>query len=451
MNILISPSNKSAKSWIRPGCTHTGQIVPALPLILGILFSIISAQEHTISDKPISSIVIIGNEITGENVILRELTVEKGKVPSQAQIEESRKRLLNLYLFTRVEIYFVPQDENGNILIVEVTEQWYFYPVPILTMRERDWKKWSYGLSLVHTNFRGQNEKFWAGFWFGYRPGFGISYYDQWAGDSLHLTTGFSFNKTTFNHRTLDFEERHISGTLSVGKWWNLYLNSDFTFLFDRVNVDPNYISYMRSGQETEYLYGIAGTLRYDTRDLYSYPSSGVFSSLYAMHNGIFQTHNRYQQINLDTRAYISLSSTVIGMRIFQSYLIGSVPVYRLNYLGFGERIRGRFYEFWEGRNINLASAELRIPVIPIHYFSFDLPMIPSEYTRNLKIGMNIGIFADAGLIWTDPWEYSMANVLSGFGFGVHVRLPYIEVFRIDYAFDPNWRGQLIVEVGVAF
>ena len=61
------------------------------------------------------------------------------------------------------------------------------------------------------------------------------------------------------------------------------------------------------------------------------------------------------------------------------------------------------------------------------------------------------GIFADAGIIWSEPYEYAMANVKSGFGFGLHIRLPYIEVFRMDYAFDPNWRGQLIIEVGVAF
>jgi len=424
-------------------------LLPAL--FIAVLCSAVIADEQTAHNKPISTIVIVGNEVTDENVIIRELTVQKGAIPLQEELDESRKRLLNLRLFTRVDLYLVPQNEEADILIVEVTEQWYFYPVPILTMRERDWKKWSYGLAVTHSNFRGQNEKFWAGFWFGYRPGFGINFQDQWAGDSLHLTTGFSFNKTTFNHRTLDFEERHLSGSLSVGKWWNLYLNSDLILLIDRISVDQDYVSYMRSGKETEYLIGIAGVLRFDTRDLYSYPSRGAFIRLYAMHNGVFQKYNRYQQIDLDTRMFLPAYSTTFGIRIFQSYLIGSVPVYRLNYLGFGERIRGRFYEFWEGRNINLASIEFRIPVIPVRYFSMNLPFIPEAYTRNLKLGLNFGIFADAGIIWTDPHEYAMSNVKSGFGAGLHLRLPYIEVFRIDYAFDPNWRGQVIVEVGVSF
>jgi outer membrane protein assembly factor BamA len=431
------------------------QTVHFLFLLLIVLpvisFSEAMADDPAAYTKPISSIVIIGNESTDDNVILRELVVKKGSVPTQELMDESRKRLQNLYLFNRVELYLVPQDEKSDILIIELTEQWYFYPVPILTMRERDWKKWSYGLGVVHTNFRGQNEKIWGGIWFGYRPGFGLSYNDQWAGDSLHLTTGFALNKTTYNHRTLGFEERHHSGNISVGKWWNLYLNSDLIFLFDNVNVDSPDVVYMQSGQTTENLFGIAGAIRIDTRDLYSYPGHGVYLRLYAMDNGIFQKYNRYQEVDLDLRTYQPVYSATLAMRVFQSYLIGAVPVYRLNYLGYNERIRGRFYESWEGRNINLASIELRIPVIPIRYFSMDLPVIPPAYTRNLKVGLNAGIFADAGIIWSEPSEYAMANVISGFGFGLHFRLPYIEVFRIDYAFDPDWRGQIIVEVGVAF
>ena len=106
----------------------------------------------------------------------------------------------NLYLFNRVQFQLYPQDEESYILLIEVTEKIYFYPLPILTIHERDWSKWSYGLKAVHMNFRGQNERLWVGFWFGYRPGFGLTYSDQWAGDSLHLNTGFGITKNTITH-----------------------------------------------------------------------------------------------------------------------------------------------------------------------------------------------------------------------------------------------------------
>ena len=43
-------------------------------------------QTETIENKPILSIVIIGNEITEENVIRRELLVNEGDIPTKEQL-----------------------------------------------------------------------------------------------------------------------------------------------------------------------------------------------------------------------------------------------------------------------------------------------------------------------------------------------------------------------------
>jgi len=135
---------------------------------LGLLTTtgLLSAQDST---RTISTILIIGNKVTDDNVILRELKIHIGDIPDQERLEESRQRIVNLLLFNRVEFKFYPQDESKLILVIEVTERLYFYPLPILTIQERDWSKWSYGLSAVDINFRGQNERIWLGLWFGYR------------------------------------------------------------------------------------------------------------------------------------------------------------------------------------------------------------------------------------------------------------------------------------------
>ena len=97
------------------------------------------ADDEVQYSRPIVNILIIGNEITGENVILRELLVREGTVPTQEALDQSRKRLLNLFLFNRVELYLVQQNEEADILIVEVTEQWYFYPIPTFSSHARAW------------------------------------------------------------------------------------------------------------------------------------------------------------------------------------------------------------------------------------------------------------------------------------------------------------------------
>ena len=410
------------------------------------------ADERVPLNKPVTDIVIIGNDKTRENVILRELLFSEGDTLSWALLDRSRQRLLNLYLFNQVEMQVYPKENNDLLLIIDVTEQLYFYPVPILTMRERDWSKWSYGLSVVHSNFRGQNERLWAGIWFGFRPGFGFSYSDQWMGDSLHLTSSLSFNRTTFNHRTLDFEERHFFAEGSIGKWWGRHFRTELALQIDRINVDDGAVRYMQSGSNTEVLIGLQLVLLYDTRDLFAYPTRGITGQLSLYQNGIFQEYNIYRRFNLDLRGYYKLIGEVVtAVRAFQSYLQGDVPVYRLNYLGFNERIRGHFFTVVEGRNLHVGSLEFRFPIIPVRYFSLSAPPVPDLYLRNLKIGLSAGVFADAGIIWNDPQQYNINNVLSGFGAGIHIHLPYVEVFRIDYAFDMNLKGQLIVEVGVAF
>jgi outer membrane protein assembly factor BamA len=422
-------------------------------LILFLLFICVAVtlQAQDAQNKTIEAIVIIGNKTTGENVIRRELLFSEGDFVSEDKLRESQERLLNLYLFNRVEMYSIPQENNTILVVIEVTEQLYFYPIPLFDINERDWGKLSYGLSVVHSNFRGQNEDLWLGAWFGYRPGYGFSYSDQWAGDSLHLATSLNFSKVTFDHHTLGFEERHIFADASVGKWWNLYLKTELTLAYDRISVDPEISPLLFSQKATEHLWSALLSLRYDTRNIYAYPESGWYTFFSILKNGLFQKYNNYYRLTGDIRKYIPIGSFILAGRFYQSNLFDQIPIYRLNYIGFNERIRGHFYDVREGKHVQVASLALRFPIIPIHYLSFVFPGIPNPYLKNLKIGLNGGFFIDSGIVWGRSHEYGWNNFKTGFGFGLHLRMPYVEVFRIDYAFDRQLDGQFIAEIGIAF
>ncbi len=418
-------------------------------LFFFINFSILKSQDST---KTIQNIVIMGNEVTGDNVIVRELLVHVGDIPNEEKLQESRQRLMNLYLFNRVEFKLYPQDEKSLILLIEVTEKIYFYPLPILTIHERDWSKWSYGLSAIDQNFRGQNERVWLGFWFGYRPGFGIRFSDQWAGDSLHLNTGFSITKSNITHRTIpDFEESHITGNIMLGKWWGHHFNTAATFHYDRIKVDPQFQYLMQSGKFVEHTFGVEFSIRHDTRDLYYYPSDGWFNNIKLFNYGLFETYNHYNRVEVDLRKYQEVGPIILAGRFYQNSLFGNVPVYRMNYIGYSERIRGHFYESAEGRHVQILSAETRFNIIPVQYFSLNVPPLPEQYLHNLKFGVSASLFVDSGIIWSNPLEHHINNYKTGFGFGILFHLPYVEIFRIDYGFNRDWRGQLILEVGVVF
>jgi outer membrane protein assembly factor BamA len=422
---------------------------PAIFLLILLFSSQASSQD---SSMTIQNIVIMGNDVTDDNVILRELLIHLGDPPDESKLLESRRRLMNLYLFNRVEFKLYPQDEKSLILLIEVTEKIYFYPLPILTIQERDWSKWSYGLSAVHTNFRGQNERLWVGFWFGYRPGFGLRFSDQWAGDSLHLNTGFSITKNTITHRTIpDMEEGHITGSIMLGKWWGYHFNTAFTFHYDRIEVEPQFKYLMQSGHTIEHTFGLELALRHDTRDLYFFPSNGWFNNLKLFQYGFFENYNHYNRVELDLRNYQKVGPIILAGRFYQNSLFGDVPVYRMNYLGYSERIRGHFYYTAEGRHVQILSAETRFNILPVQYFSLNLPPIPQQYLHNLKFGVSTSLFIDTGSIWNNSFEHHINNYKTGFGFGILFHLPYVEIFRIDCGFNREWESQLIFEVGVVF
>jgi len=113
----------------------------------------------------ITNIVIVGNDHTKDHVILREMKVKVGDPYDEERVEEDRKRIQNLQLFTRVEIKAMRSDA-GVVLLVWVAERWYIFPVPILFINEHDWKKLSYGASLLYENFRGRDETIYASSWF---------------------------------------------------------------------------------------------------------------------------------------------------------------------------------------------------------------------------------------------------------------------------------------------
>ena len=98
-----------------------------------------------------------------------------------------------------------------------------------------------------------------------------------------------------------------------------------------------------------------------------------------------------------------------------------------------------------------MGSIEARFPIIPIRYVSLNLPLIPAEYLHNLKLGLSGALFIDTGIVWVSAEDYALDKFSTGFGFGFHIHLPYVEVFRFDVGFNKELHSQLIVEVGVVF
>jgi len=95
----------------------------------------------------VDSITIIGNDITEEFIILRELNFSVGDTLTQQNSLYNRERVYSLGIFNHV--YFIPNlVEDKRILTIEIEESWYIYPVPLIEAKENDLNKLSYGMFL---------------------------------------------------------------------------------------------------------------------------------------------------------------------------------------------------------------------------------------------------------------------------------------------------------------
>ena len=95
-------------------------------------------------------------------------------------------------------------------------------------------------------------------------------------------------------------------------------------------------------------------------------------------------------------------------------------------------------------------SGEIRFPLLPIQYLDLNSSyLMVGQYSRDLPFGVSAAVFYDVGMIGYRKNRDSL-DILSGFGVGLHFHLPYVELLRIEYAFDWEVNGQIIIDTKVA-
>jgi len=402
----------------------------------------------------IIDIVLTGNSKTKDNVILREMKTKLGDYYDPEQIEIDRKRIQNLHLFTRIDIY--PDfKKNGVILNITVSERWYIFPYPILYRNERDWKKLSYGAGIIHQNFRGLNHNIVSSFWLGYNPGMDLYYSNPWFGGKHQFNYNFKIYSYKIRNKSLyydRFDEKYKGFRLTMGKRWGYHLYLTAAVGYRNIQVPDQYkqITYSQNG--TDHLPSIGLFFRYDKRDLYEYPKDGWLLDLYVSKTQ-YKSQIDFYRYGAELRRYQPLFYDVsIGLRTVVDLSSGNIPLYDHVYLGYLYRVRGEFNTRLEGENRIFGSVEFRFPIIKIRYFDLGAnDDVLGEYSRNLPFGVSGGVFFDTGTVWFQEEKLNEKNLLSGFGFGLHFHVPYFDLLRLEYAFDVKYNPQIIFDMGVAF
>ena len=408
----------------------------------------------------IDSIKVEGNKITKSDVITRELTFGIGDTVTPKIISYNRERIFSLGLFTNVKLS-VAQIKNINILLIDVSESWYIYPIPFVELQDRDWKKISYGLDVFIKNFRGENETVRAQASFGYDPRFLIFYDHPYIlrNQNIYLSAEFYYqnakNRSSIAQQLYggDFDQKFISGSIDIGKRFNLFNKLDVNFGYDYVETPFFIKGVSASNQRIDRQLSLGVSYLFDTRDLAQFPSTGTyFSSMFQL-KGLGLNDINYQIVNLDYREYFDIFSKLIFKWRFASRLTFGklVPYYNYSYLGYSERLRGHFNEEREGNDSYLGSIEFNYPVIKdINVNLHFIPVIPKSLL-SYRFAFYMELFMDTGTTMLNGQHFSMNDLSTGYGTGlIFLVLPYNSL-RIEYALNEYGHSEWILGIGVSF
>ncbi|WP_420316023.1 POTRA domain-containing protein [Ekhidna sp.] len=266
------------------------------------------AQNDSTEILKINNIFIEGNFKTKEQIITRELSIEKEesyqRYKLDSMFEWARNRIYNTNLFNEVIIEMVNENQGQVDVKITVDERWYLYPFPIFRLTDRNFNDWwvnrdhdlsrvNYGLKLTQFNFRGRNEilRLWlqTGFETVLNLFYQIPYIDRQQKHGLLISSSY-FEAKNVPATTVDNVRRFASSREEVlrraysNSLSHSYRSSFYSFhrtSIGHVNVNiadtialinPNYLGESRTEQQ---YFTLGYSYSWDKRNNVNYPTQG--------------------------------------------------------------------------------------------------------------------------------------------------------------------------------
>lgn len=437
-------------------------LITTFLLFSGISFSQIpdSIAVSKLYPFKVDSVSIKGNEQTEEFIIKRELTFNIGDTLSAEIVQYNRERIYSLGLFAHVFVYPVVTN-SINILEIVVEERWYIFPIPFVTIKEKDFNKLSFGIYLKINNFRGRNEEITAVAAFGYDPAYSINYYNPnlIGKEDFFLRTGFIYSDVNNKSPSAEilygekFSQKFFRTHFLFGKrlalFHKLYAAAAFNYY-----ESPHYISGINvSGERIDRFPELQFGYEFDSRDLIQFPRDGIFASASYSFKGLGINSINYNVARIDFREYRKILGNLFSKWRFSARFTNGneIPFYDYSILGIDEKVRGYFTRKTEGNHFYFASAEFFYPIIEELNLDFDfIPIIPEQLLK-FRIALYTQAFGDAGTTQYKNQPLSFNRFISGYGLGLTLLvLPY-NILRIEYALDNFGNNEWLFDLGVSF
>lgn len=425
----------------------------------------------------IGRIFIIGNQITRDQIILRELTLKPGDIIYSTEIpgilDLDRKKLINTRLFNTVDIRLLQLDSTHADILVDLNERWYTFPAPIFELSDRNFNEWwqnydhdfrrvNYGLRLYQYNMRGRNETLRLHAQIGFQRKFELHYRFPYIDKKQKhgLTTEFSYLETknlairTDDHKYTFLKNQDILRTDKIAALTYTYRKSFYKthslkYEFRRMEIADTVKSlnenYIKGEGQTELRYNyLTYQFNADHRDFIAYPLKGFHLQANFTRTGLVASDDVKKW-----EAHVTYSNYFdLGKKFFLSnnaIVYASTPD-DLSYANYGvlglrrQFVRG--YEIYviEGQHFFLNKTTFKKRIFSNTYHWAQMPV---KQFRHVPLSIYLKTYFDIGGVKNYP-DYEAANfntrlsnkLLTGTGFGIDVVGSYDVVLRFEYTFN---------------
>ncbi|HEY1047545.1 MAG TPA: BamA/TamA family outer membrane protein [Bacteroidia bacterium] len=434
----------------------------------------LNAQDTT-SNLKVLSINISGNKITKSQIIKRELTFTEGDTIKNwdHHMNRSRQQLLNLFLFNQVTITM-----DSGIVMVDVKERWYYWPIPELDYADRNFNQWwlskdlkrlIYGVNFMAYNLRGRNETMTLSLISGYTKQAGVSYkvpyFNKKHTWGLQVAAAYSSNREVWfktaddkvkffrdNDQELIHQfksEISFTNRPAFYSYHQPYIGLRYTSVKDTVlsaQVNPQFLLDSVNKQMEAY---IGYQFTFDKRDFKGYPMNGWLLKANA-EVGRFMSHSVLSTaaLRLSVSQYKQLSKKWFAAANFTGRIYSnSQPQYtRVQALGYGkDYIRGYELKVIDGNHFALAKLEIKYKL-----FDHTLPFFKTlKGYEQLPVTVFLTAFSDAAYVNNNDKKMAELNrnllpnsFQQGKGIGVNVVMYYDYVARLEYSFDKQMKAR---------
>jgi len=397
-----------------------------------------------IVEPRVGDIIIQGNKRTKTFVIEREILLKKGDLFNAVLVRHSLNKLNQLGFFEDVSLGFEPNEENPNMvnLVFTVTEQ---KTTKVgLSIGHGSSSGWTGGATLTESNYKGLGQQAEIGFETGDREQYWISFTEPYMDQDYYSWKVGAYKRSWEDLEDYEdgdlqhyYDEDKKGFYFGIGKKfrsdeklsWYALLDWHDVEIFNVRDPDETPGTMVDDEDRVGTNYSITGTLTYtDLVKFISYPDGAVYKL--NVEQGYFEpdtgSEMEYTKYWIEARYYRPLKDFLSGIMdnldigsednpvIFASRLrygssSGQVPWAEQYFLGGSNDLRGYNDDEFEGDEMALLNAELRVPI---------------------KDAFSVVLFYDTGMASDN---FSFSDMKDAYGFGIRVRTP-LGNLRLDVA-----------------